>query len=488
MKDTEPTLDTLGQSRRRWMVTSAAVVASTMTACGGSNGDGGSSDDAGCFPGDAPPGDLPAPDAIRCTARIDTPAPAPDEERFSAWNAALRNDVGGRESAFVDLDAIDNNLKVVGDTLGSAIALRFVAKSLPCPQLLEYMMVAACTNRVMAFSEGMTRDLLCRFGGDVDILLGRPAAIEAARRTFETLDGRFPGPNPAGSVRWLVDTTERMQQYAALANERGEEISISVEIDVGLRRGGARDDEEMLAMMAVIDEAPLLRFTGFMGYDGQVPFAPTGNPTRELLAVQDRYAQFVDAASATFPAMFEGSLVFNSGGSRTYHHYTDELDTVVNELAMGSAFFYPSNFSNIPETRLRRASFLASPVLKRIDPAEAPFAPGYLPRLAEENPAYEVQFVLVAGSFPGDVVYPEGLVPNPVTTSVEGEQMGGVVNLLPNQAEWLGTRALPLEVGDFVFYHPWEGDAVRWLRRLDVFRDGELVDQWPTFQPGVLST
>jgi hypothetical protein len=43
-------------------------------------------------------------------------------------------------------------------------------------------------------------------------------------------------------------------------------------------------------------------------------------------------------------------------------------------------------------------------------------------------------------------------------------------------------------VGDFVFYHPWEGDGIRWLSRLDVFRNGELVDQWSTFQPGIRFT
>ena len=55
--------------------------------------------------------------------------------------------------------------------------------------------------------------------------------------------------------------------------------------------------------------------------------------------------------------------------------------------------------------------------LKRTDPAEAPFAPGFLPRLAETNPEYEVQYVVVAGGFPGEQLYPEGLVVNPVTAS-----------------------------------------------------------------------
>ncbi len=175
--------------------------------------------------------------------------------------------------------------------------------------------------------------------------------------------------------------------------------------------------------------------------------------------------------------------------SLTYHYYTDELETVVKEVAMGSAFFYPGNFSNIPETELRRATFLATPVLKRTDPAEAPFAPGFLPNLAQSDPSLEVQFIVVAGGFPGEVRYPEGLVVNPVTSSVgDGESCTSVNNLLSNQAEWLGERALSLDVGDFIFYHPWEGDGVRWLRYLDVFRGSELVDQWPTFQPGILQT
>ena len=488
MKESEEKLGLAGQSRRRWIATSAAVVAGSVAACGSSSSNEGAGN-PDCFPGNAPPEPLPTFDAVRCTDQIDSPTPAPDDDRFAAWNAELRARGGGRESALVDLDAVDHNLKRVGETLGSNIALRLVAKSLPSVQLLEYMMIAACTNRVMAFSEGMIRDLLCRFGSDVDILLGRPASVDAARRVFETLDAQSNGggPNPAASVRWLVDTVERMEEYASLADERGVELNISVEIDVGLRRGGARDDGELLAMMAVIDESPLLRFTGFMGYEGHVPFVPAGaSPDQELLAVQRRYGDFVAAAEDAYPELFEGPLIYNSGGSRTYHYYTDELDTVVNEVAMGSAFFYPSNFSNIPETELRRATFLATPVLKRTDPAEAPFAPGFLPRLAEDNPAYEVQFIVVAGGFPGGVVHPEGLVVNPVTSSAgDGESCVSVNNLLSNQAEWLGERALSLGVGDFVFYHPWEGDGVRWLRFLDVFRGGELVDQWPTFQPGI---
>lgn len=480
MEDSRDDLDASGQSRRRWMAASAALVAGSVTGCGSSGGTSTAEQD--CAVGETPPATLPSPGSERCTTEIDSPAPAPDEERFEIWNQQLRDKAGGREVALVDLDAVDHNLRLVGSRLGSSMALRLVTKSLPSLQLLEYMMVAACTNRVMAFCEGMVRDLLCRFGSDVDILLGRPATVEAAERTFATLDALSTGStNPAGEVRWLVDTVERMEQYRALAADRSSQVNVAVEIDVGLRRGGARHEQELLDMLAVIDGSDWLRFAGFMGYEGHVAFAPPGaNPDRELESVQQRYADFVQAGRLAFPDMFEGSPLFNSGGSRTYHYYTDQLDTPVNEVAMGSAFFYPGNFSNLPEAGLRRATFLASPVLKRTDPAEIPFAPGFLPRLAEDDANLEVSFHLVAGGFPGHVLHPAGLVENTAIPAAEG-----VSNLISNQAEWLGSRQLPFEVGDFVFYHPWEGDGVRWLSRLDVFRGGTMIDQWSTFQPGI---
>jgi len=429
------------------MVASAAAVAGSLVACGDTGGQ-----ESACAPGEGEPAALPAFESDRCTDQIGSSSPPPDESRFATWNEELRTQAAGRESAMVDLDAVDHNVELVGSQLGSRIVLRLVAKSLPSIRLLEYMMLAACANRVMAFSEGMIRDLLCRFGSDVDILLGRPATVEAAARTFATLDERHPGDsNPASSVRWLIDTAERLAEYRDFADERGTTINVAVEIDVGLRRGGAIDDEELLAMLSIIDESSRLRFTGFMGYEGHVPFAPTGaNPDNEFAQVQQRYADFVQAGTDAFPALFEGPLVHNSGGSRTYHRYTDDLRTPVNEVAMGSAFFFPFNFADLPSR-------------------------------AEDDPNLEVSFHVVGGGFAGEQVFPDGLVEN---TAVSGGAQG-VNNLLSNQAQWLGSREVPLEVGDFVFYHPWEGDGIRWLSRLDVFRNGELVDQWSTFQPGI---
>lgn len=471
----------VNQSRRRLMTTSAALVAGSLTACNGIGADG-TSDTATAASGQARTQSLPSFDAQRCTNQLSATV-GPEEQRFLAWNQALRAAAAGRESAFVDLDAVDHNLRLVGDQLGSRTGLRLCAKSLPSLPLLEYMMVAACTNRIMAFSEGMVRDLLIQFGSEVDILLGRPATVEALARTFATLDENGNGPNPTGGVRWLVDTPVRMQEYAAFAAMREERISVSIELDVGLHRGGARNADQLVAMLKTIDESDFLRFTGFMGYEGHVPFVPLerGTPEAEFAAVQRRYADFVRLGREAYPALFEGPLVYNSGGSRTYHLYTDTLDTPVNEVALGSAFFYPSNFHNLPQAGLRTATFFATPVLRRLDPAETYPDADYLPQLAAEQPDFEVWYTMVSGGFPGDRHYPPGLVPSPTSSGDPSR----IVNMMPNQGRWMGSREVALDVGDFIFYQPWEADAVRWLAYLDVFRGGELVDQWATFQPGI---
>ena len=417
------------------------------------------------------------------TDRIRTPRIAPDHDRFVAWNRVLKAEAPGRESAFVDLDAIDHNLKRVGARLGAGIDLRLVAKSLPCLDLLEYMMLTAGTNRIMAFAEGMVRELLLRFGDRVDILLGRPAAIGALERTFKRLDEHDEN-NPACRVRWLVDTEARLGEYAAFAAQRGETVDVALEIDVGLRRGGARDERELIAMLRVIDASRHLRFAGLMGYDGHVPFASgETTPDVELERVQRRYDRFVGAGREAFPALFDGRQVFNGGGSRTYHEYGDGVETPVNDVAVGSALFYPSNFHDLDDRELRGASFFGTPILKRTDPAETPFDDTFLPGIARENQNVEVAFYMTTGDFPGTRIHPDVLTQN--LDPSRPERPPRLVNMLPNQGRWWGSRDLPLEVGDFIFYQPWEGDAIRWLNRLDVFRGAELIDQWETFQPGI---
>jgi Alanine racemase, N-terminal domain len=325
-------------------------------------------------------------------------------------------------------------------------------------------------DRVMAFSEGMLTAILEEFGDSLDVLLGRPMPVEGARRVL----ARCPG---ARRVHWLVDTPERMASYASLADARRERLDVAVEIDVGMRRGGALDSSALLSILQVLEAHPdRLRFSGFMGYDGHVPAAQSFgfDADTEFAAVHARYDELVRAGARANPRLFGREPIYNSGGSGTYFRYTDEFSaTPVNDVALGSAFLLPADFDDLRALGHLPASFLASPVLKKIDPAEVPFALGYLPSLAESNPSLQVAFFMVGASFPGDIVAPEGLVQNPFIPGA-----GVVRNLLPNQMLMNGSRSVPLSVGDFVFHRTWEGDGLAWLR------GGAIAGEWETFREG----
>jgi hypothetical protein len=440
-----------GFSRRAWLSAAALLLAASCT---------------GEEPGAAPSGE-----GKLGKAR----SPLPSSDRFLAWNRELRAKAPGRDVVFVDLDAVDHNIEVIKGILGPGFALRLVTKSLPSLPLLRYLMKKAGTQRLMAFSEGLLRAMLGEIDGDLDILLGRPMPMEAAYRVLQAF------PERARGVKWLVDTKERMLEYKDLAHALHRTLDVAIELDVGLRRGGARTITELLAILDILAAYPKqLRLAGFMGYDGHVPFAPQGfDSDAEFAAVQQRYDDLVKAGAQAHPQLFAGPLVKNGGGSATFYRYAAGLETPVDDVAIGSAFLLPARFSDLGATGLLPAIFAASPVLKKIDPAEVPFAPGYLPQLAQQDPSLEIAYFQLAGGFPGDIVYPEGLVQSPLIPAGEP-----VENLLSNQPLRNGSHTVPLGVGDFVFYQPWQGDALVWLDTAEVFRGEALVDRFSTFRDG----
>ena len=399
---------------------------------------------------------------------------------FERLNRELRAATPGRDVAVLDLDALDHNVDLIRAQVGSSFALRLVTKSLPSIPLVTYLMERVGTDRLMAFSEPFIAVLLSQLERPADISLGKPIPAVAAGRLLSSHEA-------AEDVQWLVDDLARLRDYLELAQERGTRLSIQIEIDVGLRRGGAADPDELLRMLQLVADHPAhLRLTGLMGYDGHVPHVPSlfdheGAVAEAFAETQRLYADFVAAATHRFPELITDDLVFDSGGSRTYYRYDEALKgTPVNEVAMGSGFSSPASFTDLLARGHRTAVHLASPISKRIAPGETPFVDGVQPLLARFDPNMEVTFVLLGGGLPGDTIAPPGLQANPFL----GGEVGGIRNLLSNQAILTGSRAVRADEGDFVFYHPWEGDGLVVLDRLWLVRSGRVVGWWPTYRGG----
>jgi hypothetical protein len=192
--------------------------------------------------------------------------------------------------------------------------------------------------------------------------------------------------------------------------------------------------------------------------------------------------------------MFSGrDLVFDSGGSQTYFRYTKDLgDTPVNEVAMGSGFVMPGNFANLAALGHQPAEYLATPLLKRIVPAEVPFLEGYLPLLAQGDPTMEVAFYLNSGPGPSQVVYPSALnvlvftSQSPFVSSGPPPGCPQAGDPLGNQAMMNGAHDLPVGVGDFIFGWICEGSAISEWGSIMALRHNVLIDSWETARENCL--
>ncbi len=231
-------------------------------------------------------------------------------------------------------------------------------------------MKATGSQRLMEFHQPFLTDVSHRFPR-ADILLGKPFPIAAAARFY---DGGKSGRSGA-KVHWLVDSADRLRQYAEFAAQTDRRMSIALEIDVGFHRGGFATPQEAALALTAIKADPRLTFAGFMGYDVHISiFAQTLGP---MEASRDRtraaYEGFLSAARSVDPAFADpAKLIVNTGGSTTYPLYrAGRAVTPCNDLALGSGLLKPTFCDRTLPNHIP-AVFIATPVLKVLDGVRVP--------------------------------------------------------------------------------------------------------------------
>ena len=106
-----------------------------------------------------------------------------------------------------------------------------MVKSLPCIELVRHIFKKAGTDKAMVFHRPFL-NLVAREFPDVEILLGKPFPVQAARVFYNEL-GNSAEFNPSDNLQWLIDTHDRLLQYQQLAHEYSAKMRINIELDVG---------------------------------------------------------------------------------------------------------------------------------------------------------------------------------------------------------------------------------------------------------------
>ncbi len=386
---------------------------------------------------------------------------------YEAIDTQLRQQGPGHPVLVLDRDALDHNLDVTARH-AKGERVRLVVKSLPCAALLERAMRRLDTKKLMVFHGPFLTEVANRFP-DADVLMGKPLPIRAIEHFYDRLpDGATF--DPAEQVQWLVDDAWRVEAMGELAEGYETTLRLSVEIDIGLHRGGLDRPEQLHGILDRIEAHPRLELGGLMGYDAHVAKAPAPltDIDRALRDSAARYQAFVDVLNRRLGEAATRALTLNGAGSPTFALHG--ASSPANELSLGSALVKPTDFDLSTLDGHRPALYLAVPVLKRLPGFRMPFLEKASALAARHLPGLGSTLFLYGGGFMAKPIWPPSLRENPLYGRSTNQQ---IMNVRSDEAP-------PPE--HHVFFRPTQSEAVM-LRQdgLYVFSDGEIIGRWEVF-------
>lgn len=367
----------------------------------------------------------------------------------------------------LDGQRFDANLAFLRADVPDELALRLVAKSLPCVPLLRHAREVLGTERLMTFNLPMLIDL-ARAMPDAHQLLGKPLPVAAARQFYRE---EVP-PESLERLTWLVDTSRRLAEYGDLAEELDRTLTVALELDIGLHRGGFEVGQQLTDALRLLMKRDGLRFGGFMGYEAHLSKVPTllGWRDRQVASVQATYREANLLASEILGDDAHDDSVRNGAGSPTYRFYrgTDVID----EVAVGSALVKPTDFETDLLRPFQPALFVATPALKVLDRTQIPVLEALDRVKGWLDPNLARTVFIHGGYWKAEPVDPPGL------------RVNGTYGRSTNQEMLnLGRRA-EIESDDLVFLRPTQSEAVMLqFGRIAVYADGQIIDIWPTLPP-----
>jgi D-serine deaminase-like pyridoxal phosphate-dependent protein len=390
----------------------------------------------------------------------------PHDAYFAQLQAGLRAASIAQPTIVVDRERFMRNLERIGQRAGSqGMPLRVVVKSLPAFAMVDAALSSWNSDRAMLFNAAQLMQVASERPA-AQMLLGKPLPAAAARHVLAN------APTAQERIEWLVDTPARLQQYRDLARAARQPLKLNIEIDVGLHRGGVESTDELARMLAMIRDEPLLRWSGFMGYDAHVVGVPdiADGRRKAVDAARERYAAMWRMAQQVLPAQARrDALTLNTGGSPTYHLH--DRHGLPNEVAVGSAALKPADFDLPSLADLEPAVFIATPMLKDLGAFRLPEGAGFVSALARAWDANQARALAIHG---GDW--------NAVPVSPGGIAPSRLFGASSNQQVMVASAHTGLAPDDFVFFRPRHSEAVLLhFGDIAMVEQGRVVQMAPVF-------
>jgi D-serine deaminase-like pyridoxal phosphate-dependent protein len=171
----------------------------------------------------------------------------------------------------IGLDVLDANLERMRSHLrGRSVVLRVHFKSLKCAGLARYL--AECGVKHFLCAKLNEAEVLAD-AGMRDIFIANQIIGERKLQRLAELANR-------ANVRVCVDEADNINQMSRAAMERGGQIGVLVEVNIGMNRCGVEPGEPALELARLVHSSPGLRFVGLQGYDGHLQLLADGAERR----------------------------------------------------------------------------------------------------------------------------------------------------------------------------------------------------------------
>lgn len=298
-------------------------------------------------------------------------------DEVERWRALLAGEP--LPVAIVDLDAVDHNVDLLSDAMGTSEAsVRVASKSLRCPDLIRYILDRGGKRYrgLMTFSAHETA-WLAGLGFD-DLLLAYPIGRPDEAAAIALLAAR-------GTTVWgTVDHTDHVRLFSAAAVAANTTVHLCLDVDAslrmlgqhfGVRRSPVRSADAALALARVAAEAPGVELSAVLAYEAQVAGLADHHPASRMLdpirrAIKRRSIPLAahrrrEVVEALRREGFDLRIV-NGGGTGSVR--STSVDPSVTEVTAGSGFVTPHLFDHYDHLPLQPALFFALGVVRASDP------------------------------------------------------------------------------------------------------------------------
>lgn len=275
--------------------------------------------------------------------------------------------------AFVDLDALNNNMNAVTKTARKK-KIRIASKSIRSVDMLKYILASSpIFQGVMCFTAEEAIFLMGK--GLDDLLVAYPVWDTKSLRAVCNAVTR------GTTIVVMVDSIEHVKHLEQIAQEEGARFLVCIDIDVstklygiyfGVYRSAIKTVQDATELAAHIAESPYLTLDGVMGYEAQIAGVTDDDPTKKARNVIVRHLKkraikriakkrrdVVTALTKMHPSL----RFVNGGGTGSLHQTTKEA--IITEVTVGSGFFHSHLFDKYKSFTLEAAAGFALEITRQ---------------------------------------------------------------------------------------------------------------------------